>query len=69
MHSWQFFCLYGRHGRVTASYVDELTLRCDSPPALELDEYGRRTITVSVTINDQASTGTAKLILESISQA
>ena len=49
----QYFCMYGRHGRVQASYVAHETLRCDSPPAMELMDNGPRTITVSVTTNDQ----------------
>lgn len=57
----QYFCMYGRHGRVTASYVADETLRCDSPSADEVDEPGfnntippgPRTVSVTITINDQ----------------
>lgn len=50
----QYFCIYGRHGRVTASYVADETLRCDTPAALDMQhEHDPGTVQVTVTINDQ----------------
>ena len=56
----QYFCRFGRHGRVEATSQANRTLRCNSPPvpagsSLEVDDANglSRIVTVSLTINDQ----------------